>query len=66
MASSISGTQKKRGRPATGVTPPFNIRLSPEIRERIDAWIAKQPDASITRAEAVRQLVEIGLRKPAK
>jgi hypothetical protein len=61
MRSSISDTQKKRGRPATGITPPFNIRLSAEIRDRIDAWIAGQSDPSITRAEAVRRLVEKGL-----
>ena len=61
MATSISDTQKKRGRPATGITPPFNIRLSAEIRDRIDTWIVKQPDYSMTRAEAVRRLIEKGL-----
>jgi hypothetical protein len=63
MAMSISGTQKKRGRPPTGVTSPFNIRLSVDFRERIDAWIGKQSDPTITRAEAVRRLVEKGLKE---
>jgi hypothetical protein len=66
MAMSISDTQKKRGRPATGVTPPFNIRLSAELRDRIDAWIARQPDSSMTRAEAVRRLVEKALARAKK
>jgi hypothetical protein len=64
MTRSISDTQKKRGRPATGITPQFNIRLSAELRDRIDAWISKQPDSPMTRAEAVRHLVEKGLTKP--
>jgi hypothetical protein len=65
MKASISGTQKKRGRPPTGVTPPFNIRLSAQIRDRIDGWIARQPELSMSRAEAVRRLVEKGLASPA-
>jgi hypothetical protein len=32
-----------------------------ELRDRIDTWIAKQSDSSMTRAEAVRHLVEKGL-----
>jgi hypothetical protein len=61
MTASIPGTQKKRGRPATGITPPFNIRLSSQFRERIDVWISEQSEPSMTRAEAVRRLVEKAL-----
>src|SRR5690349_16875733 len=60
--SAISVIRKKRGRPPTGVDPVTAIRLSPEIREAVDAWAAEQKDAP-SRSEAIRRLVELGLKK---
>jgi len=40
--------------------------LSAELRDRIDGWIAKQPDGRMTRAQAIRRLIERGLKAKAK
>ncbi len=37
------------------------IRLSKELRETVDKWAAKQDDEP-GRSEAIRRLVEIGLK----
>jgi hypothetical protein len=54
--------QKRPGRPATGQDPVTAIRLSKEMRTAVDTWAAKQDDTP-GRSEAIRRLVEIGLRK---
>jgi hypothetical protein len=41
------------------------IRLSPEIKEDVDAWAAQQEDAP-GRSEAIRRLVELGLQAKTK
>lgn len=56
---------KKRGRPATGKDPVTAIRLSDELRVRLDDWRREQADMP-TRSEAIRRLVEIGLGRKAK
>src|SRR5437879_12065285 len=38
----------------------FEIRLSPELEDRIDEWRRSQPDLP-ARAEAARRLIEAGL-----
>jgi len=53
-------SKRKRGRPATGRDPVTAIRLSPDLRETVDAWAAKQKDAP-GRSEAIRRLIELGL-----
>jgi len=53
--------KKKRGRPATGRDPVTAIRLSAEMRESVDAWAALQ-DGEPGRSEAIRRLVELGLK----
>jgi len=55
-------SQKKRGpgRPATGHDPVTAIRLSPELRMRVDQWGA---DRGLGRSEAIRALIEQGLKK---
>lgn len=53
--------RKKRGRPATGQDPVSAIRLSAELRASVDAWAARQDDKP-GRSEAIRRLVEIGIR----
>jgi hypothetical protein len=60
MAKSITVVRKKRGRPATGQDPVTAIRLSPELRARIDTWAARQDDEP-PRSVAIRRLIERGL-----
>jgi hypothetical protein len=52
---------KKRGRPATGNDPVRSFRMPDELMDRIDTWSADQEDRP-SRAEAIRRLVEIGLK----
>lgn len=53
---------KKRGRPQGRVKPPTSVlRLPDDLLEKIDAWIAAQPDPKPSRPEAVRTLVEAAL-----
>ena len=59
MAKSIAAKQKRPGRPATGHDKMYGARLSKELVSTIDAW-AKANDTS--RSEAIRRLVELGLR----
>ena len=58
---SISVVQKKRGRPSTGQDPVTAIRLSPDLRDRLDAWISRQEDPKPSRSEAIRRFVESAL-----
>jgi hypothetical protein len=53
--------KKGRGRPATGRDPVTAIRLSEELRANVDAWAAMQED-ELGRSEAIRRLVELGLK----
>ena len=66
MKSSTKNVVRKRpGRPATGQDPVTAIRLSKELRETVDKWAAKQDDEP-GRSEAIRRLVEIGLKAKGK
>jgi hypothetical protein len=52
----------KMGRPATtGPGVPQVVRMHDEQLEAIDEWIAEHGD-KISRPEAIRRLVEIGLK----
>jgi hypothetical protein len=51
----------KGGRPATGRDPVRTMRLSDEFIGKVDTWAAKQEDQP-GRTEAIRRLVEIGLK----
>jgi len=63
MASSISRTEKRsRGRPRVDPTS-IHLTLAPSYIEPLDAWIAEQPDPKPSRPEAIRRLLEIGLRQ---
>jgi hypothetical protein len=57
--------KKGRGRPATGRDPVTAIRLSKELRETVDKWAKWQQDP-MTRSEAIRRLVELGLKAKGK
>lgn len=59
---SISNIRKKkpRGRPRVGATP-IMVRMPPNELKNLDKWIGRQGEAP-TRPEAIRRLVELGLR----
>jgi Arc/MetJ-type ribon-helix-helix transcriptional regulator len=60
MKRSITVTpKKKRGRPATGRDPHVTARMPQSIIDQIERW-ALSNDAS--RSEAIRRLVELGLK----
>jgi len=63
MKKSISVNKKSRGRPKKkgGVYPVTAVRLSPALGAEVDHWAGSQDDAP-TRSEAIRRLVEIGLK----
>jgi len=65
MAKSIKVQPKKRGRPATGKDPLIGARFPPPLIEAIDAWGAAS-EQPMTRSEAIRRLVEMGLAAKAK
>ena len=55
-------TKKTRGRPVTtGKGTLIGVRILDEPLEVLDRWIAKQGEADLSRPEAIRRLVEIGL-----
>ena len=64
MAKSITRTRKSRGRPTTGAES-VHLRVLPDQAVAIDAWIVKQ-DEPVTRPEAIRRLVELGLTVKAR
>jgi metal-responsive CopG/Arc/MetJ family transcriptional regulator len=55
---SISVTQKKRGRPATGRDPHLTLRLPEELLKAVEHHAAATGE---TRSEAIRRLIEAGL-----
>lgn len=68
MAKSIRViTKKRRGRPiTTGRGTLVGVRMLDAPLTAIDAWISEQDDADLTRPEAIRRLVEIGLKAKGK
>jgi hypothetical protein len=60
-ASTKKAILKKRGRPATGNAPSRTFRLTDEFVATLDAWAERQNDKP-SRTEAIRRLVEIGLK----
>src|ERR1700730_1371486 len=61
MVPSIPVNEKRRrpGRPATGTDPAVAVRLPPEVLAAVDQWAKSQTES---RSEAIRRLVEHGLR----
>ena len=64
MKKAISVMQK-RGRPATGKTPTIALRAADEFRTSVEKWAARQSDQPRL-SEAIRRLVELGLKVKAK
>jgi hypothetical protein len=64
MAKSIRDIPKKRrGRPSTGGRREgILVRLESDQFDALDNWIAKQKQPFPSRPEAIRRLVEIGLK----
>ncbi len=64
MAKSISvNPKKRRGRPVTtGKGTLIGVRILDDPLAAIDAWIAKQKEPDLKRPEAIRRLVEMGLK----
>lgn len=56
----IPKKRRGRGRPATGRDPVLAIRLSDKMRSAIDQWSTGK---QMTRSEAIRELIERGLKK---
>ena len=65
MKKSIKVKPKTRGRPATGKDPLMGFRAAPEIRASIVRWAEMQADTP-TLSEAIRRLVELGLKAKPK
>jgi hypothetical protein len=55
------GARPGSGRPATGNDPVRAIRLSDDFMKSVDRWRVEQDDEP-NRSEAIRRLVEIGLK----
>jgi hypothetical protein len=53
--------KKRRGPKPTGIGVQVVVRWQPEPLDALDKWVAKQEDKP-TRAEAIRRLVELGLK----
>ena len=64
MAKSIRDIPKKKpGRPSTGGRREgILVRLEADQFGALDAWIAKQKEPGLSRPEAIRRLVELGLQ----
>jgi hypothetical protein len=58
--------KKKRGPAPTGQGAPVVVRMQPQLLAVLDAWIGKQQPPFPTRPEAVRRLVELGLKAKGK
>jgi hypothetical protein len=61
----IGGKRPGAGRPATGHDPSRTFRLSDEFMASVDTWAAEQDDEP-GRSEAIRRLVELGLKAKGK
>jgi hypothetical protein len=60
MAKSIKvHPKKRRGRPATGKDPLVSARLPQPLIDQVEEWSGSN---SVTRSEAIRRLVELGLK----
>jgi ABC-type amino acid transport substrate-binding protein len=65
MAKTIrDNTKKTRGRPkTTGTGTLIGVRVLDPLLEAIDRWIEKQKEDGLSRPEAIRRLLELGLRR---
>lgn len=67
MAKSIRDIAKRPGRPkTTGPGTGILVKMHDPQLDAIDAWSAKQKDPGLTRPEAIRRLVDLGLKSKGK
>jgi hypothetical protein len=59
MPKTRGGRRPGSGRKPTGVDPARTIRLSDEFIAKVDTWAGAN---DTTRSEAIRRLVELGLK----
>ncbi len=57
----MGGKRPGSGRKPTGTDPARTIRLSDEFLDKVDYWATQQEDQP-SRSEAIRRLVELGLK----
>jgi hypothetical protein len=63
MKKAISVHKKQRGRPATGQDPLISARVPAPVAAAIAAWATTHGS---TRSQAIRRLVELGLKAKGK
>jgi len=65
MKKSISVNKKLRGRPKKvgGVDPVSAVRLPSDLTQEVDDW---GKERALNRSEAIRRLVELGLKAKGK
>ena len=62
MAEQMTLTANKRGRPVTtGTGKVVGVRMLDQSVAAVDAWISQQKVPGLSRPEAIRRLVELGL-----
>jgi hypothetical protein len=62
MSRPISSTEKRsRGRPKTNPTS-IHVTLIPSSLNALDVWITEQENRQPSRPEAIRRLVELGVK----
>lgn len=54
--------KRPRGRPRTGRDPAKGVRIPAELEAALTAWIERQPEPKPSRSEAIRRLIEAGLK----
>ncbi|UPJ54024.1 hypothetical protein IVB30_10505 [Bradyrhizobium sp. 200] len=59
-------SKKKRGPAPTGKGEPIVVRMQPKSLAELDTWIGKQKPPYPSRPEAIRRLVELGLKSKTK
>jgi hypothetical protein len=62
MPESTRDITKKRKPRAEQIGTPVLVRLQPDQLGKLDAWITRQPEPRPTRPEAIRRLIEFGLK----
>jgi metal-responsive CopG/Arc/MetJ family transcriptional regulator len=61
MPKKVKATKRARGRPiSVGATQTVTMTMPPALVATMDAWAAK---AGVTRSEAARRLIELGLKR---
>lgn len=61
MVSIPDDRKPRRGRPKIGATH-IGVRVPPDQLASLDEWIAERREPSLTRPEAIRRLIEAGLK----